>query len=210
MLKKILAIGLTISLLAPTLFAQEISEEEYRNQLAYRRDKLMLVSKRRIIDETRSYSYTDIDTMSYSWEAYTYTDTDITTQSMARAEAKEVTDWYIYKGGLRELSDMEFLALVGDTAMLERIRTAEDQKAGMRNLGNISIGLGFLTMVGAAAFSGGQTTVTGGAVLMVAGFLINAFNLSPAHYITPDYAQEKIDEYNIALKKRLNLPLTFE
>jgi len=210
MLKKVLAVSLTISLLAPTLFAQEISEEEYRNQLAYRRDKLTLVTKKRFIDEKRSYSYTDIDTISYTWEAYTYSDTDIRTQSLARAEAKEVTEWYIYKGGLRELSDMEFLALVGDTAMLEQVRMAEDQKAGMRNIGNISIGLGFLTMVGAAAFSGGQAVVTGGAVLMATGFLISAFNLSPQHYITPDYAQEKIDDYNIALKKKLNLPLSFE
>ena len=210
MFRKATVIFLVISLLAPILFAQEISEEEYRNQLAYRRNRLLLVTKSRLIDIKRSYSYTDIDTTSYTWEAYTYSDTDIRTESMARAEAQEVTEWHIIKGGLRELSDLEFLALVGDSALLEQVRKMEEQKAGMRNIGNISIGLGFLTMVGAAAFSGGQAVVTGGAVLMVGGFFLNAFNTSPQHYITPDYAQEKIDEYNINLKKQLGLPLTFE
>lgn len=210
MFRKATVIFLVISLLAPILLAQEISEEEYRNQLAYRRNRLLLVTKSRLIDIKRSYSYTDIDTTSYTWEAYTYSDTDIRTESMARAEAQEVTEWHIIKGGLRELSDLEFLALVGDSALLEQVRKMEEQKAGMRNIGNISIGLGFLTMVGAAAFSGGQAVVTGGAVLMVGGFFLNAFNTSPQHYITPDYAQEKIDEYNINLKKQLGLPLTFE
>ena len=49
-----------------------------------------------------------------------------------------------------------------------------------------------------------------GALGMVVGFFIDAFNSTPAHYIRPAYAQAKIDEYNIAMKKRLNLPLNFE
>lgn len=210
MLKRLLLLILIVLILSPALLADEISEQEYRNQLAYRRNKLMLVTKKRIIDVKRSYSYTDIDTTSYTWEAYTYATTDIATQALARAEAREVTDWYIYKGGLRELSDLEFLALVGDHAKLEYVSNIEDQKARMRTIGNVSIGLGFLVMVGAAAFSGGQTIVTGGAVLMAGGFFVSALNTSPPHYIQPDYAQEKIDEYNIALKKKLNLPLEFE
>lgn len=210
MLKKLALLFLIILISAPALPAEEISEQEYRNQLAYRRDRLQLVTKRRLIDVKRSYSYTDIDTTSYTWEAYTYTTGDIATQALSRAEAKEVTDWFIYKGGLRELFDIEFLALVGDQDKLEYVSNMEDQKARMRNIGNTSIGLGFLTMVGAAAFSGGQTVVTGGAVLMAGGFFMSALNASPRHYIKPDYAQEKIDEYNIALKKKLNLPLEFE
>jgi hypothetical protein len=210
MLKKLAFLFLIILISVPALPAEEISEQEYRNQLAYRRNKLQLVTKRRLIVVRRSYSYTDIDTTSYTWEAYTYTTSDIATQALSRAEAKEVTDWFIYKGSLRDLSDIEFLALVGDQAKLEHVSNMEDQKARMRNIGNTSIGLGFLTMVGAAAFSGGQTVVTGGAVLMAGGFFMSALNASPRHYIKPDYDQEEIDEYNIALKNELNLPLEFE
>lgn len=210
MLKKCLALMVICWMLPLPVRAQELSEEVYRSQLAYRRDRLMLVTKKRLIDEKRSSSYTDIDTISYSWEAYTYSDTDISTQSLARAEVKEVTDWYIYKGGLRELSDIEFLELVGDRTGLERVLAIDGHRSRLQTVGNVSIGLGFLTMVGAAAFSGGQTMVTGGAVLMAAGFFMSALNSPPAHYIEPDYAQERIDEYNITLKKRLNLPLSFE
>jgi len=210
MLKKCLTLMLICWLLPLPVRAQELSEDVYRSQLAYRRDRLMLVTKKRLIDEKRSSSYTDIDTISYSWEAYTYSDTDISTQSLARAEVKEVTDWYIYKGGLRELSDIEFLELVGDRTRLDQVLAIDNNRSRMQTIGNVSIGMGFLTMVGAAAFSGGQTMVTGGAVLMAAGFFMSALNSPPAHYIQPDYAQERIDEYNISLKKRLNLPLSFE
>jgi hypothetical protein len=45
---------------------------------------------------------------------------------------------------------------------------------------------------------------------MAAGFFFNAFNQSPQHYITANYAQNKIAEYNIDLKRKLNLPLEYE
>lgn len=197
-------------LLSLPVIAEGLSEQEYKNQLAYRRSRLNLVSKKRLVDVKRSYSHTDIDTTTYTWEAYSLSNTDITTSSMNRAEAREIMEWYIYKGGLRELSDIEFLELVNDRDILEQVKDWEAQKANMRNIGNTSIGLGFLVMVGGAALSGGQTTITGGAVLMACGFMVSALNTSPSHYIQPDYAQEKIDDYNITLKKELGLPLDFE
>jgi hypothetical protein len=45
---------------------------------------------------------------------------------------------------------------------------------------------------------------------MTIGFFVNAFNASPHHYIQPDYAQEKIDLYNLKLKKKLGLPLDYD
>ncbi|MFH1684118.1 MAG: hypothetical protein ABIA67_04465 [Candidatus Margulisiibacteriota bacterium] len=209
MIKKLFILTLICLLLPFHVFADEISEQEYVNQLNYRRNRLDLVTKKRQIDEQRSYSYTDIDTTTYTYEAYSQSSTDISTQSLSRSEVKEVTDWYIYKGAIRELSDLEFLALVGDRAGLERVKKIEDQKANMRNLGNIFIGSGLLVMLGGAAMSAGEAIVTAGAIGMTGGFFMNAFNLSPDHYIQPDYAQEKIDEYNIRLKKELGLPLDF-
>jgi hypothetical protein len=198
-----------ICLSAP-LLAQTLSEQEYINQLAYQRSKLELMVKKRIINENRSYSYTDIESTTYTWESYSHTSSDISTQSLSRAEAKEVTDWYVYKGGVRELSDLELLELAGDTTTLPRLRTMEDQKGQMRLIGNVSIGVGLLAMIGGAAFSAEQPVISGGAVATVLGFFISAFNQSPHHYIQPDFAQEKIDDYNIALKRRLDLPLDYK
>jgi len=210
MIRKLILSFLIISILAPAVVAEELSEEGYINQLTYHRNKLELVIKKRMVDERRSYSYTDIDFTTYTWEAYTFTTGDIATQSLARAEAKEITEWYIYKGALRQLSDLEFLALVGDQAEYDRVKEIEGQKGRMRNIGNISIGVGLLAMIGGAAFSADTAIISGGAFATALGFIISALNLPPKHYIQPDYAQEKIDEYNIALKKKLDLPLDFE
>jgi hypothetical protein len=124
-------------------------------------------------------------------------------------KVKEITEWYIYKGGIRELSDLEFLELVGEQALLERVYEEEEGRANRRGIGTILIASGLLFMIGGAATSADQPIVTAGALGMTAGFFFNAFNASPQHYIKPDYAQAKIDEYNINLKKKLGLPLDF-
>ena len=209
MIKKLLILLILCSMLVLPLAANEISDQQYINQLKYRNNKLELLTKKRQIDERRSYSHTDIDTTIFSYEAYSDISTDVDTQSLSRSEVKEITEWYIYKGGVRELSDIEFLEVIEDQTNLARALTIENQKARMRTIGNIFIGGGILVMVGGAGLSAGQSIITAGALGMTAGFFISAFNLSPAHYIQPDYAQEKIDEYNIALKRKLDLPLDY-
>ena len=210
MSKKFVGFVLILLFSAMPLFAEESQDQEYVNKLNYRRNKMQIVTKQRLIDIKRSYSSTDISTTTYSYEAFTQTYGNISTQALSQAEAKEIREWYILKGGLRELSDLEFLELVGDAGQLARVRDLENRRANMRLIGNVSIGLGLLAMIGGAALSAGQAVITGGALVTTAGFFISAFNLSPQHYIAPDYAQEKIDEYNINLKKKLNLPLQYE
>jgi len=80
----------------------------------------------------------------------------------------------------------------------------------MRGISNTIIGTGLLTMIGGAAFSSGQSVITIGGLIMTGGFFLGAFNITPTHYIQPDYAQEKVDEYNLALKRNLNLPLNYD
>jgi hypothetical protein len=192
------------------LFAEDVSDQDYINQLFYRRNKLELVVKTRFRKEKRTYSQTDIDTTTYTWEAYTQTYGTVSTTGFSRTEDVEIEDWYIYKGKIREISDAEFLELIGDRARLERVLQQENQKGKMRFIGNTAIGAGIVSSIVGAALSAGETAITAGALTTVAGFFISAFNLSPHHYIQPDYAQEKIDEYNINLKRKLNLPLGFE
>ncbi|MBI5698964.1 hypothetical protein HZC35_01460 [Candidatus Saganbacteria bacterium] len=215
-MKKLIVTLLLLSFLAPLSFAQEVptpqSEQEYVNKLFYRHNKLEIVTKKRLIDEKQRYNYTDIDTFVYPgvntyWPS---SSTTVTSQSSSRFETKEINEWYIYMGGISELSDSEFLKLVGDDRELKRITELENQKAGMRAFGNLGIGLGLIAMVGGAAVSASQGVITGGAVALTLGFVINSFNASPQHYISSVYASNKIDEYNLALKQKLNLPLSYE
>ena len=210
MIKKLASLVLVLLFSALPLFAEDIQGQEYVNKLNYRRNRLQIVTKQRLVDIRRSYSSTDISTTTYSYEAFTQTYGNVSTQALSQAEAKEIREWYILKGDIRELSDLEFLELVGDQDQLARVRNLDNSKSNMRLIGNISIGLGLATMIGGAAFSAGQSVIMGGALVTTAGFFISAFNIPPQHYIAPDYAQEKIDEHNINLKKRLDLPLQYE
>jgi hypothetical protein len=209
-MKKLILLLLSVLILFSAAAAENISEQEYINRRTYNRNKLELAVKTRLIDIKRRETQTDIDTTTYTLEAYTYTYGTIATSSLARAETKEITDWYIYKGRVRKLSDFDFLDLVGDYKTLARISEIDNRKSSMRMIGNISIGAGLAAMIGGAAFSADQPVISAGAVATAIGFFINAFNMSPPHYIQPDYAQEKIDDYNLALKKKLNLPLEYE
>ena len=209
MIKKSLAVLLLISLLPLPALCLDQADQEYINKMAYQRDKLSLVVKQRQVDERRSYNYTDIDTYTYSYEAYSHSSTDISSTGYDRSERREITDWYIYKGNIRKLSDSEFLAMIGDQQKLAYVMKEEEAKGNMRTIGNIFIVTGLLVMLGGAAASAPEGTTAAGALGMTAGFFIDAFNMSPHHYIEPDYAQEKIDEYNIKLKQQLGLPLDY-
>lgn len=207
MLKRYSLVVLAAMIMTTAVLAEEPTDQTYVNKLNYQRNKLQLIVKKRVVDETRNYSSTNINTTVYTYESYSQTLGNISTSSLSQAEAKEYTDWYIYKGESRELNDLEFLDLVGDKQKLAQIERQDYIKTSLRSLGNIWIGLGIITMVGGAAMSAGQAVVTGGALLTTGGFFISAFNLPPHHYILPDYAQERIDNYNVNLKKKLGLPI---
>ncbi len=190
--------------------ADQASEQDYINKMTYQQNKLEIVTKTRTINVSKSYSSTDINLYTYTNEVYTQNYGNIDTSSTALSESKQKTDWYIYKGGIRELSDLEFLDLIGERALYARVADQEEGRDRMRTIGSWTIAAGVVAMVGGAALSAGQPVITGGALTTVAGFFISAFNLSPKHYIQPDYAQSKAFEYNIALKRKLNLPVNYE
>ncbi|OGC11018.1 hypothetical protein A3K48_00565 [candidate division WOR-1 bacterium RIFOXYA12_FULL_52_29] len=212
-MKKLIIGSLLVLFAASLAVGQETNQQadqDYINKLYYRHNKLELLTRKRLIDEKRNYNDVDITSSTYYADNYTTRNTNITQQGFSKAEVKEINEWYIYLGGISEISDLEFLRLIGDNREIDRIQAIEDQKNKMRFIGNIFIGTGLTVMLGGAAFGAESKVVTGGALGMVVGFFIDAFNSTPAHYIRPAYAQAKIDEYNIAMKKRLNLPLNFE
>lgn len=214
-MKKLIIALLLASFLAPLTFAQEVapsqSDQDYVSKLSYRHNKLEIVTKKRLIDEKQRYSYTDIDTYTYpSSTAYPNVSTSISSQRLSRQETKEINEWYIYMGGISELTDVDFLRLIGDQQEFNRVVELENNRNKMVGMGNILIGAGALAMVGGAALSASTSVITGGAITLVAGFVIDSFNTPPPHYISSQYALGKIDEYNLALKKKLNLPLSYE
>jgi len=210
MLKKLSALAMMLMIMAPAVLADQTSDQDYVNKLRYRNGKMSIDTKKRTINEYTSYQNVDIDTNTYYYDNSTSRSTNISSNALSRSEAKEITEWYIYKGPIAQLSDFEFLDLVGDKSTLVRITEQENKKAGFRTIGNVTIGVGLAGMLGGAAFQASSSTVAASALVMVAGFFFNAFNQSPAHYIRADYAQDKIIEYNVNLKKSLNLPLTYE
>lgn len=213
MIKKTMISLLIVALVAPALFAAELSpaDQTYVNQLSYRNNRLELTTKTRTVSEARSYSTTDINTDYYRFSRdYRSEDTSITTSSLSRAEQKELTEWYIYKGGVEQISDLEFLKLVGDQAMYDQIKERNDYRKAWRRAGWFSIGTGLAAMIGGAALGAGQPTIVGGALVTTAGFFISAFSAAPSHYIKSSYALNKITDYNISLKQKLGLPLNFE
>jgi hypothetical protein len=212
MIKKLLGTVLLISLLAPALLAAELNpaDQLYVNQLNYRHNKLELTTRVRTVNETNSYSNTDINYATYSFEAYSQTFGNSQTSTVNRAEQKQTTEWYIYKGGVEQISDLAFLKLVGDQAMFNSVDDKADGLRLWRRTGYLTIGAGLVAMIGGAALQASQPVILGGALVTTVGFFISAFNSAPAHYIKPGYALNKIDEYNIKLKQSLGLPLSFE
>ena len=168
-----------------------------------------MMVKTRLVSETNTYSSTDWTSTTYSLEAYSQTWGSASTNAGTRSETKEITVWKVVKGGVRQLSDSEFLDTVGRHEESAKIAAQEDIKSKYRLGGLITSLAGVGYMLIASGQDNNSSSVTTGGIITAIGFLISAFNQSPWHYITSDYAQELIDNYNINLKKKLNLPINF-
>ena len=215
MSKKSVISLLLIALLAPVLFAADAplspADQTYVNQLNYEHNKLELTTQTRTVNVSNSYSTTNVSQDYYRYNRnYQEANTNITTSTQNKAEQQELTDWYIYKGGVDQISDLEFLQLVGDQAMYDQVKEKNDDRRVWRRTGWATIGVGLIAMIGGAALGASQSTIVGGALVTTVGFFVSAFSAAPSHYIKSSYAINKIDEYNIKLKQQLKLPLNFE
>ena len=192
------------------------SDDLYVAQLNYKRSKIDIMAKKRYVNENYGYSSTDYYSTTYSVEASTrpkssYSNTwgNSTTISDNKAQVREIDEWFIVRGGMRNLSDSDFLDIVGQHNEAQEVRGQENARNNWKTGGTIlSIG-GILYMIAVAQGSNASAQVTVGGLVTVIGFIISAFNSPATHYITPDYAQELADSYNLNLKKQLNLPVTY-
>lgn len=207
-MKKIACFIISTIFISNIAIAQE--ETLYEKKLEYRRKKIEIHVRSMLVGRERGYTTTDIFETTYTPEATaTYRYGYITTERMGTRVLQEVTDWIIVKGGIRELSDVEFLELTGNRAKAKKVRdTIASKNTWLLTAGIIGIA-GIAVMVSGASEGNSGLATTGG-VISLCGILISSFNAPQRHYITPDFAQEATDKYNIALKRRLGIPIETE
>lgn len=185
------------------------SEKQYLNEMEYKRSRLEILVKKRFVSERNNYSNTDFYSTTYTQESYSQTWGNANTYSGERAETKEISNWVIVKGGLRELSDSEFLETIGNQKEAETIRAKEETKSQYRMYGNITSLLGIGYMLLSSANNNSSQSVAVGGLVTVIGFFVSAFNSPQRHYLQPDYVQQEADNYNTNLKIKLGLPITY-
>lgn len=191
-------------------YALAISDSDYEKRLEYRRKKIEIMVKTNTVGETSAYTDFNAWSSTISPEAgYSYNYTSGQSRSGVSSTVKEVSNWVIIRGGVRELSDTEFLSIVGDTDDAARVQATVDERDKWAMIGNVTGVIGICIAVAGSA-AGETSTITAGAVVSILGFVLSSFNYQPKHYIAADYALELTDNYNIKLKKDLGLPIDFE
>ncbi len=206
-MKRAISIILLLLISSNIAFA---AETEYEKKLEYKRKKIVILVKTRTIGETNAYSTTDTWSNTVSPEAgYSQTYSSATTNSGSTFGFREVSDWVIIRGGVRELADVAFLEITGNAALAAEIQKKSDESEKWRTIGAIT-GITGLVIAIAGASASSTGAIAAGSILSLVGFTVSSLNTSPKHYIAADYALELADKYNIKLKKDLGLPVNFE
>jgi hypothetical protein len=190
-----------------------LAQTDYEKKLEYRRKKIEVLVRTTYVGETSGY--TSLNASDYRWtitpEGYSYGSSQIYGTNTGRSTTRQVSDWVIVRGGIRELSDIEFLEIIGDKEKADQIQKAMDEKNGM---GMWALGCGILgvaSIVGAAGYATvNSSQVAVGTALILGGIFLGYLYAPQRHYIPADQAQEGADNYNIKLKKALGLPVETE
>jgi hypothetical protein len=205
-MKRLIALIVLLFFCSTIAFAQT----DYEKKLEYKRKKLDILVKTYLKGEASAYTASDSWSTTISPEAgYSYTYTYGTTRTDKSILFKEVSDWLIIRGGVRQLSDVEFLKITGNHGMAKEVQSEIDERGKWVMIGTIGGLLGIVVAVGGSS-DGNTSTITIGSAISLIGFLISSMNLPKKHYIAADYALEESDLYNIRIKKELSLPIDFE
>jgi len=189
------------------------AQTDYEKKLEYRRKKMEILVRTSYVGETSGY--TSLNASDYRWtitpEGYSYGSSQLYGTNTGRSTTRQVSDWVIVRGGIRELSDIEFLEIIGDKEKADQIQKAMDEKSGM---GMWALGCGILgvaSVIGAAGFTPANSSQMAiGTALILGGIFLGYLYAPQRHYIPADQAQEGADNYNIKLKKALGLPVETE
>lgn len=206
-MKRIVA-SVILVLFASNLALAEVTD--YEKKLQYRREKIAILVKTHTIGETSGYSTTDTWGTTISPEAgYSYTYSSGTTRTNTQMMLREVSDWVIIRGGIREMSDVEFLTVTGNRDEAAAVQARMDERSKWNIIGVIT-GIGGLIVALVGSNNADTGTITAGSAVSLIGFFISSLNFPRKHYIAADYALEAADKYNIGIKKELGLPIDFE
>jgi len=205
-MKKVICLILLFIFMGSTAFAESL----YEKKLEYRRKRINILLKTRYVSELEKQKEGDTYEYTYTYDdGYSYKTTTKDERTGITSELKKISDWVIVKGGIRELSDSEFLYLTGNDKLAREIQNKVETREMWRNIGMLT-GLVGIGIVVAGSSSSDSGTITGGALVSLLGVVISAFNYPVKHYIYADYAQEQADKYNVRVKKELELPIDFE
>jgi hypothetical protein len=188
-------------------------QTDYEKKLEYRRKKVEVLVRTAYVGETSNYLSSDTSSWSYAAtpEGYSYGYSSMYGTTGGRSSFRPVSDWVIVKGGIRELSDIEFLDIVGDSEKAAEVQKIIDEKNSM-TMWAIGCGVvGVAAVIGASSFTPVNSSQFGIGSALILGGIVLAYLYAPQrHYLTPDYVQESADKYNIKLKKDLGLPVETE
>jgi len=196
-----------------SLQSAALAQTDYEKKLEYRRKKIEVLVRTTYVGETSGY--TSLNASDYRWtitpEGYSYGSSQIYGTNSGRSTTRQVSDWVMVRGGIRELSDTEFLEIIGDREKADQIQKAMDEK---NRMGMWALGCGILgvaSVIGAAGFTPANSSqIAIGTALILGGIFLGYLYAPQRHYIPADYAQEGADNYNIKLKKVLGLPVETE
>jgi hypothetical protein len=208
-IKSIAHFLLFIFLLQSVAFAQT----DYEKKLEYRRKKIEIVSRSAYVGETSNYLSSDTSRYGYTStpEGYYYGSSSTFGTSGGRTVFREVSDWVIIRGRITELSDIEFLEIVGDREKADAVRKMTDDKNRLMYWGLGCGLLGVAAVIGAGSFTPvNSSQMAIGTALLLGGVILGYLSAPPRHYLRADNVQEGADKYNISLKKALGLPIETE
>jgi hypothetical protein len=188
---------------------QQVTDSLYKQGQQYKQEKLdILLSKNVQTVGSATTTYNDFPGY-FSFFDYA------TTQSSSTQY--ETTDWKIIQGGVQEISDRQFAALVGDTKTVAAMDKDWEDYNNLMNLGAI-IGVTGIVMClvgGIGLFA--DTATEGSAILFAVGVVptivglgIISKNPPSGHYVNPKTASKQAFDYNQSLKKKLGLPESYE
>lgn len=121
-------------------------------------------------------------------------------------------DWYPAKGG-EKISEYYFATLINDKDVVDRIDGDWRAYRSQLDFGTFFTVFGVIGTIGGLFLTGDAMvyTLTAGIISLTVGIaMIDTAKMPHGHYMSLEYAVKKATEYNLELKKKLNLPEDYD
>lgn len=186
---------------------EKIIDSMYKQQQEYKAKKLDILISKGSQTEGTSQTYGNYYPGYYSIFGPTWTTTSTSTQY-------ETTDWKVIQGGVQEISDVTFAALVKDKDALQKNSDAWDRYnntiiwAGV--VGLLGICMAIAGFAAPASDSAAAVGAVGIAAAVIGCGIVLSLKEPGGHLISAGDAARKAYQYNQKLKADLGLPENYE